>query len=207
MRKWNILTWSVTPKTHFVCRSLHFAYSLDYEKGKVEIYRMKASVLIWMFLTSGFYCLGQVQLERQVIGSTSHTSTSGSLMITSTLGEAVVATSVSGTLIFTQGFQQPVENGNVSIKDWEIIAEYSFYPNPTSGHLTLEFSTTRPTILMVELFDLRGRKLSQPAMEIRVNGLTKTSMDLSQFADGIYQLVIRNADGELLKTVKIQKAH
>lgn len=168
---------------------------------------MKASVLIWMCLASSYYCLGQVQLERQVIGSTSHTSTSGSLMITSTLGEPVVATSISGTLTFTQGFQQPDENGNVSIKDWEIIAQYSFYPNPTPGHMTMEFSTTRPTTLLVELFDLRGRKLSLPAKEIRVNGPTRSSMDLSQFADGTYQLVIRNADGDLLKTVKVQKAH
>lgn len=55
---------------------------------------------------------GQVQVGRQVIGSSGGSSTSGSMVISSTVGETIITTQVTNNLILTQGFQQTFNRGD-----------------------------------------------------------------------------------------------
>ena len=168
---------------------------------------MKTIVSVFLMSLMSVFCFGQIQLDRQVVGSTSHTASAGNIILSSTLGEAVVATAISGTVTFTQGFQQPDEDVSVGIEEWDVVTKYSFFPNPTTGKLFMEFTTSQPVTLQVELYDLRGRKISLIEKKLRVNGSLDSSLDLSQIADGNYQIVLKNEDGAILKSVRIQKVH
>jgi len=53
--------------------------------------------------------MGQVQITRQVIGSTGGDVTGSNISVSFTVGETVIQT-VSNSMILTQGFQQPEED-------------------------------------------------------------------------------------------------
>ncbi|PCJ26180.1 MAG: hypothetical protein COA97_06435 [Flavobacteriales bacterium] len=75
-----------------------------------------------LFLFIGSFSYGQLQLGRQVLGSTGGFATGTNISVSSTVGEAVVQTLFSTNLILTQGFQQTLKQ-NDSILDIEIINE------------------------------------------------------------------------------------
>ena len=69
----------------------------------------KANIrLILASLTAIFavQCSAQ-EIERQVVGTTGNESTNGNITISSTVGEPAVLTRTDGTVILTEGFQQP----------------------------------------------------------------------------------------------------
>lgn len=62
-----------------------------------------------LFLFSTFQLSAQVQLDRQVIGSTGNESTGSSIKVVSTVGEVAVNTQTNSSLTITEGFQQPLQ--------------------------------------------------------------------------------------------------
>ena len=76
--------------------------------------------ILLLFISSVSF--GQVQLGRQVIGSTGGFASGTNFTISSTVGEAVVQTLFSTNTILTQGFQQPSLRLNDSI-ELEVINE------------------------------------------------------------------------------------
>ncbi|MEZ5195886.1 MAG: hypothetical protein R2764_05675 [Bacteroidales bacterium] len=77
---------------------------------------MKKIIFIITLLAPMF--LFAQMVERQVIGSAGGYSSTSDLKVSSTVGEAFVATGTSSTIILTQGFQQPDEE-SLSIEDHE----------------------------------------------------------------------------------------
>lgn len=57
----------------------------------------------------------QVQIERQVIGSAGAESNSVNLKVAATVGEVSVETASGGSVIYTQGFQQPFNADTIRI--------------------------------------------------------------------------------------------
>jgi len=77
-------------------------------------------ILVLLFVSSVSF--GQVQLGRQVIGSTGGSASGTNITLSSTVGEAVTQTLFSANTILTQGFQQTLKV-NDSIVDLEVINE------------------------------------------------------------------------------------
>ena len=82
---------------------------------------MKKLLFIFMLLTLG--ATAQISIEHQVIGSTGSYQVGASMTLSSTVGEAVVQTLFSTSMILTQGFQQPNFRPLDSIVDAEILNE------------------------------------------------------------------------------------
>jgi gliding motility-associated-like protein len=78
------------------------------------------SIFLLMLISSIAY--GQIQLGRQVIGSTGGFAAGSNFTVSSTVGEAVIQTLFSTNTILTQGFQQTLKP-NDSIVDFEVINE------------------------------------------------------------------------------------
>ena len=98
---------------------------------------MKKLLLILAFFGLMLSFLSAQTLSRQVIGSTG----SANEQLSSTTGETVVNTAVSGTFILTQGFQQP-DNTTVGIRQpIEVVVSYNLYPNPALDLITLELNS------------------------------------------------------------------
>jgi len=77
------------------------------------------SVLLLLFAST--LAFGQVTISREVIGSTGSYATGTTMTLSSTVGETVVQSLFSTSIILTQGFQQSLTND--SIVTYEVINE------------------------------------------------------------------------------------
>jgi len=142
--------------------------------------------------------------ERQVIGSAGGTSTTTDLKVSSTVGEAVVGTGTSSTIILTQGFQQPGE-GELGIEDTETGLSVNVYPNPSKGIVTLDMDAPNTLEISVSVLDFNGTVISQPVQKQKVHGSSTHEIDLSSLAAGNYFIQLQNSKGNLKQTIKIVK--
>lgn len=68
----------------------------------------------------------------------------------------------------------------------------NIYPNPSSSSLTIELQNKVSEELIVEVFDMMGRKQSSVSIN-SIAGLTSTSIDVSKLAQGTYILNITDS--------------
>ena len=76
------------------------------------------------------------------------------------------------------------------------------FPNPTTNNLTVNWTLTDKSVF--EIFDITGAKRMSFALE---SSSSSTSINLSQFDNGLYYYIVRDKNGNNLKTDKfiIQK--
>jgi len=169
---------------------------------------MLKNICFFCLLVSGGWLHAQITLDRQVISSTGQLATVGNITVSSSVGETVVETVMSGSLTLTQGFQQPESSEATSIQFGEAIKlDYTIAPNPTRDEIRVRISAPRPVVLRIRLLDMRGRELSIAESTLRVEGTASKTIDLSSLAEGIYQLVLIQDTGEILKAFRVQKVH
>jgi len=149
----------------------------------------------------------QASLQRLVFASGGVAAEVDSVQLSYTIGETITptATTLSGTLEVTMGFQQPIQELDVTSVPSTIQVGYEVFPNPTSGLLSLKLSSEKPVTLLVDLLDTRGRRTSVPSQRLGFVGSNESTFNLSTLADGVYLLQIREVEGRMLKTLKIQK--
>ena len=86
------------------------------------------------------------------------------------------------------------------------IHDLNLFPNPTSGHININFTLPVEEKVNISLADMNGvevRKLKEN--EIFAEGIHALDFDVSEFPSGIYLLVIRGRNGYTSKRVLIQK--
>lgn len=115
-----------------------------------------------------------------------------------TVGELVISTLGNGSNVLTQGFHQP--NLIISnINDLSSGIKVSVYPNPVLYQLTLSFSELKFGF-EIEMLDINGRLVkSKP-----VSGL-ETQVDVQSLAAGVYMLMLKDEEGNYLKSYQIHK--
>jgi len=163
---------------------------------------MKKTISIILVLLPIF--LFAQSAERQVIGSAGGFSSSSDIQVSSTVGETVVGTSTSSTLILTQGFQQPSEE-SLGIEDYETGLSINAYPNPASSIVNLELEAPYSMELSVQVLDFNGRPLATLIQNLKVRGTSTQEIDFSNFASGNYFLLLTNKKGNLRQNIKILK--
>lgn len=142
--------------------------------------------------------------ERQVIGSSGGFASTPGMEVSSTVGEAVVATGVSSNLILTQGFQQPGE-GTFGIEDNETGLSINAYPNPAKSMVMLDLDAPNSMELNVYVHDINGTVVSEPIQKQRIIGSSSYEIDFSDLAAGNYYLLLQNSKGNLKQTIKVLK--
>jgi hypothetical protein len=80
-------------------------------------------------------------------------------------------------------------------------SEFSAYPNPTTGKLTLSFDSETKTDCMIEIEDLLGKKMLIENIKLET-GNNQHELDLSAFAKGMYFLSVKSVGVEV-KTIRI----
>lgn len=133
-----------------------------------------------------------------------------SISLSFTMGEMMTQTAITqnGTLVLTQGFQQPEQFELVGIfVPPELTVDYQVFPNPTAGQLTLKLAGKEPTLLFVGIYDLRGSQTVIPEQRLGFIGQFETIFDLSPLPEGMYFLRIYDESRQLVETIKVQKAH
>lgn len=84
-----------------------------------------------------------------------------------------------------------------SVKGQEPISGISLYPNPTSTWFSLDKSTE--AIKSIAIFNLLGKRVKV------VPHFPGDAVDVSDLPDGMYLVGLQNAEGQILKTLRLSK--
>lgn len=157
------------------------------------------------FLLTGLLplALASQSLERKVVASAGASVKAGNLQVDYTVGEAVVQTLATGSLILTQGFQQgdPVVTGV-----WGLPANvrYRVFPNPASTEILVELEGPKLDYY-VALVSLSGQVLGGFAHYFNGSGKLERAFDLSNLPAGVYFVVFKDRLGQPLASVRVVK--
>jgi hypothetical protein len=149
---------------------------------------MKKIILTLIFGGAVSFAVDAQSIERSVIGSAGGVSTTASSIITWTVGETVVNTAGAGSVILTQGFQQP-EISTGAVKTLKSDAGMKVYPNPSSGKFTLEKTESAPSNVRqvsIAVYDAAG-KLVYVSGNLDISSGTY-NIDLSNLPGGFYSM-------------------
>lgn len=160
--------------------------------------------LIILFLIIAPVIAFSQSLDRQVIGSAGDYSTATGISLSFTVGEAVIETTTSGSIILTQGFQQP-DAEPVGIEIPEVGLSINAFPNPTGNMVVIEMESTENLKVLVQLLDVVGQQLMNPINHTAADGKTFLEIDLSRFAAGNYFLKLSGENNTWIKTIQVQK--
>jgi len=80
------------------------------------------------------------------------------------------------------------------------------YPNPVRGRATLDLTAREDQNVTVEVYDALGRRIYTEDREVRAQAPTPISIDVSQWASGMYFLRLRGESsvGETRKMIVVQ---
>lgn len=131
-------------------------------------------------------------------------SSNSNVSLSSTLGEVMIKTFTSETLILTQGFQQPLIISDVGITMVEDGRGIRTYPNPVLNELQIEITLNVPEDLIFEVFDVIGNRILLKKYDYPGNSFDY-KMDMSGIETGIYILRIYSTDKSFIKSIKLQK--
>jgi hypothetical protein len=110
------------------------------------------------------------------------------LLLMMLLSMSVFAHSPSG---WADDFSQP------------FLKEFSAYPNPTTGQLTLTLETIdENSPLELKVYSLIGQEMYTESLT-PYNGIRKVQLDLTKFPKGIYMLEISNGQKSRIKRVAV----
>ncbi|WP_321348795.1 T9SS type A sorting domain-containing protein [uncultured Draconibacterium sp.] len=158
---------------------------------------MKKLLLFLIIIVNGTFL---PTLNAQEIVSTAGTvyETNG-IQLSWTLGETVIETAESGSLVLTQGFHQSklviTALDDITIADFEV----KVYPNPTSDFVVVHFDENNLNT-HIQLFDLAGKKLKES-----VANNTDTQMNMTEYPGGTYLLKLLDDNFHPIQTFKIIK--
>lgn len=148
-------------------------------------------------------CQGQVTIERQVMANSGGFDTSGKLSLSWTLGETITETVSGGTLVLTQGFQQPkpeeISPNNVREIPLDELG-VKVFPNPASMEVFIQVTNHEELPLSLQLFALNGKLLSARKVTD-----SNTVLDVGDFPDGVYILRFITEDNRPVAPIKLQK--
>lgn len=162
--------------------------------------RIALTLFLIAFTTLSF---SQITLERQVIGSTGQSATSASLQVDYTVGETVVNTATSSTVILTQGFHQPTDAlVYVESPEWDL--NWQAYPNPTQGTVMLEAFSAQPLDIQLTIYNTKGQMVS--AVEhFTLDQQWQHTIDFSGLASGTYFIRIQYTKTAKDLSITVQK--
>lgn len=146
-------------------------------------------------------CSTAQSIDQWVIASQGDYVEAGSMSLSSTVGEVVVETEETPSLILTQGFQQS-ELNTVGIEIPEMNLSINAYPNPTTSEVVLELNSNDGLNLDLQIINTQGQLVGKEKVD--ANAEHRQVLDFSSFTPGVYFIQFKNGEGNL-KSIKIEK--
>lgn len=147
-------------------------------------------------------------IERMSINSGGSFHSGAGINISASIGQIAVTTVQSGTIVLTQGFQQPpAPVGTPTRNDLNRYVNYTVFPNPVTAEMTVQLSSPQVVEVTVSLRDLQGRVLF-PEKKLTLRNQYEFQMDLRKLAEGVYFLMIQdthNGEGLNIPIEKLKK--
>ncbi len=163
------------------------------------------NLFAFIMLMFFFQLSAQVTIERQLIGSTGGSFVNGSIDMNFSVGETVVTTETSGSIILTQGFQQ-ADNNSVGLDEVSKEIGINVFPNPFSSTVTVEFTDedSKNGKISFSVFDNQGKVVYQQDEHLSNGYGNKVQLDLSHLIPGHYIIFITDANDRVSR-IKVSK--
>lgn len=168
---------------------------------------MKQTLLLFLF-GIGFYFVTEAQNRSpDIISPAGGIDQTESISLEWTLGEFAVSTLYSNGKMITEGFHQPtltvtpmndLTNENTNRKDLEI----RVYPNPVVSSLQVNLQFDEPTEIEIVLIDIEGKQLYRQLIDEHSE---THSLEMQQYAPGVYILKCLEKTGAMLQSFKVIK--
>ena len=146
----------------------------------------------------------QVEVSPQVVSTAGGYMTGTNITLSYTVGELAVQTLTAGSLMLTEGFQQPLDIGVFKQETMQVDCQVKTWPNPVSKDLYLQVDSDIQQDLVLEAMDLSGRIHMVRKIEASLFD-APFRVDLSNLAGGVYLIKIRTADHSIQRMIKILK--
>lgn len=154
---------------------------------------MRKIILSISVLWCGWNFASAQSVERSVVAGAGAVAINSGGQYTWTLGESVVQLATGGSVILSQGFQQP-ESSAVNVKSISSANGLKVYPNPSSGFFTMESAgSNKNENLAFLVFDNAGKQVFSGTS----GNVAKYTMDLSSLPGGIYLLQVASVGGSV----------
>ncbi len=88
----------------------------------------------------------------------------------------------------------------------EVVAvnnNFTVYPNPTSSVFNVEFTSTSNQDVVIAMFDLAGKVIYTQSVNT-LEGLNNQTIDVTQFAKGMYLLTLKTSEGTYQQKVSVE---
>ena len=151
------------------------------------------SIFAILALAGVSHSYGQ-SVERSVIASGGAVVSAGNVILSYTVGETVVQTAAAGSVILTQGFQQP-EGAVSGVEPIAASAELTVFPNPSDGVFTIQSlndGLQAQTELYAEVYDGTGKLVDKQSLSFD-GGVG--ALNVSALPGGLYTLRLSSNTG------------
>lgn len=104
----------------------------------------------------------------------------------------------SDNVFFNVNMAVIVVTGTVGVEDFTF-ADFSVYPNPSTGTFNLKFTPASADNIEVSLYDLRGRLIQETVYDEASTALFNKELDYNNIDTGMYFLVVKNGNKSVTK--------
>lgn len=113
---------------------------------------------------------------------------------------------VFGTALITYSNDSPIESRfkplNLSVKNQDNF-DFNVFPNPVSNQLTISFENLDQPFILI--YDAMGKKMKRVSTANILSQNNKVTIDLSNFANGIYYVELYDGKNISTKKIVVQK--
>ena len=81
--------------------------------------------------------------------------------------------------------------------------DFTVYPVPAAGSVTLEYYLTQDTDVKIKLVDVIGREHKKPVNGHYTKGMHKTTFDVSGLAPSLYYFILETGYSKVSKAVPV----
>jgi len=147
---------------------------------------MKKAIII--FLTVIYLHCDAQTTTPQVISSAGWYATGNGVELSQTIGEmSMVSTLSVGSIVLTQGFEQPELIYPAGIADFAAGGgALALFPNPAADQFALLYSFAQPGDITVTMYNSLGKKISKDYFDKYIGGDQVLHLSGSDLAPGIY---------------------
>ena len=92
----------------------------------------------------------------------------------------------------------------VAVRDIEFVNDFAVYPNPTSDFLTVDFTSSISKDVNMRIVDMNGKVLTETT-ELVLTGLNSKSIDVANYANGLYMITLTDGNNVTRKTFNVVK--
>ena len=141
---------------------------------------MKRLLLLFLFLLHFTWVKAQVADRQTVASSGAYFMLNANYTFQATVGEAVIQTLQTGSLMLTQGFQQAEQLISLPIPNGGVPSDVTVYPNPAIDQVKIQFQLDAPAWVKFVLVNNAGQIISELPLTLYQSGLQEVPFDFQE---------------------------